>query len=137
MTLRIALTSVMVGDQERALAFYRDVLGFALKRDLPMGGPRWLTDVAPAAPDGVELLLEPIGFEPARAYQQALFSAGIPATAFAVEDIAAEHRRLVAKGVAFRSGPTSAGPGPATAVFEDGCGNLIQIFETAMEAQTA
>jgi catechol 2,3-dioxygenase-like lactoylglutathione lyase family enzyme len=130
MTLHIALTSILVDDQAKALAFYTDALGFRLKHDFPIGGARWLTVVSPAKPEGTELLLEPMGFEPARVYQKALFTTGIPAAAFAVDNIDAEHTRLVANGVRFRSAPFRPASGPAIAIFEDGCGNLIQMFET-------
>lgn len=137
MTLHIALTSVLVDDQAKALAFYTDALGFRLKHDFPIGGARWLTVVSSAKPEGTELLLEPMGFEPARVYQKALFSMGIPAAAFAVDDINAEHTRLTANGVRFRSEPFRPASGPAIALFEDGCGNLIQIFEAPQAEQAA
>jgi len=129
MTIRINLTSVPVKDQDQALRFYTQKLGFVLKRDIPMGGPRWLTVVSAAAPDGVELLLEPMaGHAPAPAYQRSLYDAGIPWTAFAVDDIAAEYKRLIALGVEFR-GPPSTGPGPSTATFDDTRGNYIQLAQ--------
>lgn len=126
--IRIALTSVLVDDQQKALEFYVGTLGFRLKQDLPVGDHRWLTVVSPADPDGTELLLEPVGFAPARTYQKALHDAGIPLTAFRVDDLAAEHRRLTGLGVAFRAPPTAAGP-VRIALIEDGCGNLIQLFQ--------
>lgn len=126
--IRIAFTSVMVDDQEKARKFYTDTLGFVTKHDIPMGGARWLTVVAPGQPNGVELLLEPIGYDFAKAYQKALFDANIPLTAFAVDDTKAEYDRLTKLGVTFRGVP-SAGPGPSMATFEDSCGNLIQIFQ--------
>ncbi|ODT18258.1 MAG: glyoxalase [Kaistia sp. SCN 65-12] len=135
--MQITLTSILVDDQAKALAFYTDALGFELKHDFPIGGARWLTVVSPATPEGTELLLEPMGFEPARVYQRALFTTGIPAAAFAVDDIDGEHTRLSAKGVRFRSPPYRPASGPAIAVFEDGCGNLIQIFETPQQEQAA
>ena len=127
--MRIALTSVMVDDQAKALKFYTEVLGFLPKRDIPMGGARWLTVVSPDDPDGVELVLEPLGFPPAKIYQKALFDAGIAATAFAVRDVRAEQDRLKALGVVFSLPPTQMGP-TTQAVFEDTCGNRIQIFQT-------
>ena len=127
--MRIKLSSVMVDDQAKALAFYTDVLGFRKKQDVPMGGARWLTVVSPEDIDGVELLLEPIGYDFARTYQKALFDAGIPFTAFAVDHIQSECERLKREGVVFRSGPQKTDAGPITAVFEDTCGNLIQIFQ--------
>jgi catechol 2,3-dioxygenase-like lactoylglutathione lyase family enzyme len=128
LALKIALTSVMVDDQEKALRFYTDVLGFEKKHDFPVGEYRWITVVSPAGPVGIELALEPIGFDFARTFQQALFTASIPATAFAVDDIHAEYERLAKLGVVFQSEPTQAGP-VSIAVFNDTCGNLIQIFQ--------
>jgi catechol 2,3-dioxygenase-like lactoylglutathione lyase family enzyme len=126
--LRIVLTSVFVEDQERALAFYTDVLGFVKKEDVPVGEDRWLTVASAADPDGVELLLEPNGNEVGRAYQQGLKAQGIPATSFGVDDIEAEHERLVGLGVEFTQEPTPMGP-VTTAVLDDACGNLIQIAQ--------
>jgi predicted enzyme related to lactoylglutathione lyase len=126
--MKIILTSVMVDDQEKALKFYTEVLGFVKKNDIPMGEARWLTVVSPEGPDGVELLLEPMGFPPARTYQKALFEAGIPLTSFAVDDIQKEYERMKKSGVAFKSAPTKTGP-VTIAVFEDTCGNLIQMAQ--------
>jgi catechol 2,3-dioxygenase-like lactoylglutathione lyase family enzyme len=126
--MKIVVTSVPVNDQEQALKFYTEVLGFAKKTDIPVGGGRWLTVVSPEQPDGPELLLEPIGFPPAKTYQKALFDAGIPWTSFAVTDIESTCRKLKDRGVVFRSGPTRAGQ-VTVAVFEDTCGNLIQIAQ--------
>lgn len=117
----------MVDDQEKALQFYTGALGFTKKMDLPMGEHRWLTVISPETP-AVELLLEPMAFPPAKVYQKALFDAGIPATCLFVDDIGKEHERLAAAGVAFRTTPTAAGP-VTIAVFEDTCGNLIQIVQ--------
>ncbi len=128
MAIRIALTSVMVDDQAKALAFYTDVLGFVKHMDVPMGDARWLTVVSPAGPVGVELLLEPMGVEFARTFQKSLFEAGIPLTAFAVDDIAEEYARMTALGVQFTGEPTQEGPVTA-ATLNDTCGNLIQIFQ--------
>jgi len=124
--MRINVTSVFVDDQAKALAFYTDTLGFVKKTDVPAGDARWLTVVSPEAPDGVELLLEPNGHPAAQAYQQALVADGIPCTSFAVDDVAAETDRLQANGVVFVQPPTEMGP-VTTAVFDDTCGNLIQI----------
>jgi predicted enzyme related to lactoylglutathione lyase len=126
--MKIILTSVMVDDQEKALKFYTEVLGFVKKNDIPMGEARWLTVVSPEGPDGVELLLEPMGFPPARTYQKALFEAGIPLTSFAVDDIQKDYERMKKLGVAFKSAPTKTGP-VTIAVFEDTCGNLIQMAQ--------
>ncbi len=124
--MRINLTSVFVDDQAKALAFYTDVLGFVKKNDVPTGEHRWLTVVSPEAPDGVELLLEPNDHPAAQAYQEAIVAEGLPATSFAVDDVQAEFDRLSAHGVTFTQPPTEMGP-VTTAVFDDTCGNLIQI----------
>jgi catechol 2,3-dioxygenase-like lactoylglutathione lyase family enzyme len=128
--IRIKLTSVMVDDQAKALDFYTRVLGFVLKHDLPMGGPRWLTVVTADDPDGTELLLEPMsGLAEAPGFQKALFNAGIPATAFGVDDIDAEYARMKALGAKFRGEPSKPASGPAIVAVEDTCGNLIQLFQ--------
>jgi len=124
--MRINVTSVFVDDQSKALAFYTDVLGFVKKNDLPAGEHRWLTVVSPEAPDGVELLLEPDEHPAARPFKEALVADGMPFTSFAVTDVQAEFDRLSAKGVTFVQPPTPMGP-VTTAVFDDTCGNLIQI----------
>jgi catechol 2,3-dioxygenase-like lactoylglutathione lyase family enzyme len=128
--MRINITSVLVDDQAKALAFYTDVLGFEKKTDLPTGDARWLTVVSPEDPDGVELLLEPDSHPAAGAFKRALVADGIPFTSFAVDDVAAEYARLEAAGVAFTQPPTPMGP-VTTAVFDDTCGNLIQIASMA------
>lgn len=124
--MKIVLTSVMVDDQEKALRFYTDVLGFIKKIDMPMGKDRWLTVVSPEGPAGIQLLLEPNSFPPAQTFQKALFEAGIPAASFAAEDVQKEYERMKSLGVAFRKEPTKMGPA-TIAVLEDTCGNLIQI----------
>ena len=124
--MKIALTSVLVDDQEKALRFYTDVLGFVTKNDIPMGEHRWLTVVSPQAPDGVELVLEPDGHPAARPFKEALVADGIPFTSFAVDDVEAEHERLRGLGVVFTQPPTVMGP-VTTAVLDDTCGNLIQL----------
>ena len=126
--MKIIVSAVMVDDQAKALAFYTGKLGFQKKNDIPLGEYRWLTVVSPEAADGTELLLEPMGFAPARVYQKALFDAGIPATMFGVADAQREYERLRSLGVTFRQPPTPAGP-VTIAVFEDTCGNLIQIVQ--------
>ncbi|MBT8078367.1 MAG: VOC family protein [Gammaproteobacteria bacterium] len=126
--MQIKLSSVLVEDQDKALAFYTDVLGFEKKQDIPMGEFRWLTVVSPDSPCEVELLLEPTGFAPAKTYQSALFEANIPLTAFAVGDVRAEYERLSGLNVRFQTEPMTAGP-TTIAVFEDTCGNLIQIYQ--------
>lgn len=123
---RINLTSVFVDDQERALRFYTEVLGFQKKNDVPTGEYRWLTVVSPEDPDGVELLLEPEGHPAARPFKEALVADGIPFTSFAVDDVRRAHEDLTAKGVTFLQPPTEMGP-VTTAVLDDTCGNLIQL----------
>ncbi len=118
----------MVSDQDKALAFYTNILGFVKKTEIPMGDVKWLTVVSPEGHDDVELLLEPMGFAPAKIYQKALFDAGIPLTAFAVDTIQAEYERMEKLGVVFKSKPTKMGP-VTVAVFEDTCGNLIQMYQ--------
>ncbi|HZF41483.1 MAG TPA: VOC family protein [Blastocatellia bacterium] len=127
--MKIKLTSVMVDDQDKALKFYTEVLGFVKKNDISMGEARWLTVISPEGPDDVELLLEPMGFPPAKTYQKALFETGIPSTSFAVEDIQKEYERMQKLGVVFKTAPTKMGP-VTIAVFEDTCGNLIQMAQT-------
>ena len=126
--MQIRLNSVLVSNQAKALAFYMDVLGFVKKRDIPMGEYSWMTVVSPDNLEGTELLLEPLGFPPAAVYQKALFDAGIPLTAFAVSDVFLETRRLEQLGVVFQTPPTDMG-GTVVAVFDDTCGNLIQIYQ--------
>ncbi|MEM7415858.1 MAG: VOC family protein [Gemmatimonadota bacterium] len=126
MTLRINLTSVIVDDQAKALAFYTDVLGFVKKEDVPLGEHRWITVVSATDPDGVQLVLEPDAHPAARPFKEAISKDGIPWTSFAVEDVEAEHARLEAAGVRFTLPPTNAGP-VTIAVFDDTCGNLIQM----------
>lgn len=126
--MKIKLSSVFVDDQEKALNFYTGVLGFVKKNDIPVGDARWLTVVSPEAPDGVELVLEPNGNPAAQIYQKALRTQGIPATAFASGDITKEYERLLKLGVTFTMPPTKAGP-VTIAVFDDTCGNVIQIYE--------
>ena len=127
--MRINLASVLVDDQQKALDFYTRVLGFEKRTDVPMGGEhRWLTVVSPDAPDGVELVLEPDEHPAVRPFKEALVADGIPYTSFAVDDVAAEHERLVGLGVRFTQPPTPMGP-VTTAVLDDTCGNLIQIAE--------
>ena len=124
--MRISLTSVMVDDQDKALRFYTEVLGFLPKTEIPMGEHRWLTVVSPDDPDGVELLLEPDGHPAAKPFKEALVADGIPVTSFSVPDVHAETERLRALGVTFTQEPVTMGP-VTTAVLDDTCGNLIQI----------
>ena len=126
--MKIKLTSVLVDDQEKALQFYTGILGFVKKRDMPLGEHRWLTVVSKDEQDGVELLLEPMGFPPAKVFQKALFEAGIPLTAFNVDDIQKEYERMEKAGVQFSMPPTKMGP-VTLAVFADTCGNNIQMVQ--------
>jgi catechol 2,3-dioxygenase-like lactoylglutathione lyase family enzyme len=126
--MQIKFTSVVVDNQEKALHFYTTVLGLVKMADIPMGQYRWLTVVSPEGVEGVELVLEPMGFPPARTYQKALYDAGIPAFAFISKDIQAEYERLKILGVIFRGEPTKAGM-INTVLFEDTCGNLINLVQ--------
>jgi catechol 2,3-dioxygenase-like lactoylglutathione lyase family enzyme len=129
--MRINIVSVMVEDQAKALRFYTDMLGFVKKHEIPLGKHAWLTVVSPDDPAGTELSLEPDEHPAARPFKQALVTDGIPFTSFAVDDVEAEYERLVGRGVQFTQPPTDMGP-VVTAVFDDTCGNLIQIAaETA------
>jgi catechol 2,3-dioxygenase-like lactoylglutathione lyase family enzyme len=130
--MRITLSSVLVDDQAKALAFYTDVLGFEKKTDIPLGEHRWLTVVSPEAPDGVELLLEPDEHPAAKPFKAALVEDGIPFTSFAVEDVHREHERLRGLGVRFTQEPRAMGP-VTTAVLDDTCGNLIQLAQQASD----
>lgn len=123
---RIQLTSIYVQDQQQALAFYTDVLGFVKKTEIPLGEVSWLTVASAEDPDGPELVLEPANHPAVGPYTAALRADGIPATAFAVEDVHAEHERLTGLGVRFTQEPTVTGP-VVTAVLDDTCGNLVQI----------
>ncbi|GFH79566.1 MULTISPECIES: VOC family protein [Streptomyces] len=127
--MRIYVTSVFVDDQEKALRFYTEALGFVKKQDIPLGEARWLTVVSPEAPEGTELLLEPDGHPAVKPYKEALVHDGIPAASFAVDDVAAEYARLSGLGVGFAQEPLTTGP-VTTAVLDDTCGNLIQIVHT-------
>jgi len=131
--MRIKLTSLMVDDQDEALRFYTDVLGFQKNHDLPVGEYRWITVVAPER-DDLELALEPNANPAARTFQQAMFQQGIPLTAFEVSDLAAEVARLKARGVVFTLEPTRAGE-VSIAVFSDTCGNLIQLYQPGQPGQ--
>jgi catechol 2,3-dioxygenase-like lactoylglutathione lyase family enzyme len=126
--MRIKLTSIMVDDQNKALRFYNDVLGFATKSDIPVGEYRWITVHSPEGPDDLELALEPNANPAGKAFQEAMFAQGIPLAAFEVTDLAAEYTRLTARGVAFTRRPEVAGP-VTIAVFADTCGNLIQLYQ--------
>ena len=124
--MRINLASVLVDDQQKALRFYTEVLGFVKKTEVPLGGHSWLTVVSPDEPDGVELVLEPDEHPAAKPFKRALVEDGIPYTSFAVDDVQKEYERLIGLGVTFTQPPTVMGP-VTTAVFDDTCGNLIQL----------
>lgn len=126
--MKIQLTSVMVDDQQKALAFYTNILGFVKKADIPMGEYRWTTVVSPDGSRSVELLLEPNAHPAAKAFQKAMYDEGVPASMFAVSDIQQEYKRMKILGVTFRSAPTAMGPVIA-AVLDDTCGNLIQLYQ--------
>lgn len=126
--MRITVTSVLVDDQDEAERFYTDVLGFVKKHDVPLGGGgRWLTVVSPQDPDGTELLLEPSGHPAVEPFKEALVADGVPFTQFTVDDVQAEYERLRGLGVRFTQEPARMGE-VTTAVFDDTCGNLIQII---------
>jgi predicted enzyme related to lactoylglutathione lyase len=127
--MKIILTSVFVNDQDKALKFYTEVLGFVKKQDVTMGNYRWLTVVSPDQPDGTELLLEPNVNPAAKTYQEAIFGQGIPATMFGVGNIHEEYQRLKALGVVFTVEPTQVMGSVMRAVLDDTCGNLIQIVQ--------
>ena len=127
--MKIKLTSIMVDDQDKALRFYTDVLGFRKKHDIPVGeGLRWITVVSAEGPEDLELALEPNQNPAGRAFQEAMLAQGIPIAAFEVGDLAAEFERLTALGVAFVRKPTLAGP-VSIAVLADTCGNLVQLYQ--------
>ena len=128
--MRIYVTSVFVDDQKKALDFYTNTLGFKKKTDIDLGGASWLTVVSPEQPDGTELLLEPSDHPAVKPYKNALVEDGIPATSFAVDDVQADFDRLRSKGVTFTQEPTEMGD-VTTGVFDDTCGNLIQIVQLA------
>jgi catechol 2,3-dioxygenase-like lactoylglutathione lyase family enzyme len=128
--MKINLASVLVDDQEKALRFYTEVLGFTKKTDIPLGRHRWLTVVSPEDPDGVELVLEPDEHPAVKPFKDALVQDGIPFTSFAVEDTHREYERLSALGVRFMQELFEAGS-VTTAVLDDTCGNLIQIAATS------
>jgi catechol 2,3-dioxygenase-like lactoylglutathione lyase family enzyme len=126
--MKIVITSVFVDDQDKALRFYTDVLGFVTKTEVPMGEVRWLTVVSPDDTAGTELLLEPDRHPAVRPFKRALVEDGIPFTSFAVRDVKAEFERLRSAGVRFTQPPVAMGP-VTTAVLDDTCGNLIQIAQ--------
>jgi predicted enzyme related to lactoylglutathione lyase len=126
--MKIKWTSILVNDQKKALKFYTEILGFVKKTDVPMGEYSWLTVVSKEEPDGVEVVLEPMGFAPAKVYQKALMDAGIPLTMFHVGNVQNEFERLEKLGVKFSMKPTQMGP-TTIVVFDDTCGNNIQLVQ--------
>jgi len=126
--MKIKLTNVFVDDQEAALKFYTDILGFEKKQDFPVGQFKWLTVVSPEEPEGTELLLEPSENSAARKFKKSIFEQGIAAAAFAVDDIQAEYERLMGLGIEFSMEPTEMGS-TTVALFDDTCGNLLQIYQ--------
>ncbi len=126
--MRVNLSSILVDDQEKALKFYTSKLGFTKKTDMPIGKYRWLTVISPDGSSDVELVLEPMEFPPAKDYQLALFTAGVPITAFLTDDIDQEYKQLKRKGVVFRGEPQAVGP-IKSVMFEDTCGNLINLVQ--------
>jgi catechol 2,3-dioxygenase-like lactoylglutathione lyase family enzyme len=126
--MRITVTSILVPDQDAALKFYTETLGFVKKTEIPLGEHKWLTVVSPENPDGVELVLEPDAHPAAKPWKEALAGDGIPYTSFTVDDVRAEYERLRGLGVRFTQEPTEMGP-VTTAVLDDTCGNLIQLTQ--------
>jgi catechol 2,3-dioxygenase-like lactoylglutathione lyase family enzyme len=129
--MRIKLTSIMVDDQNKALKFYTDVLGFRKKHEIPVGEYKWLTVTSPEGPDDLELSLEPNANPAGKTFQQAMFAQSIPLAAFETADIQKEYARLKSRDVVFTREPTSMGP-VTIAVFSDTCGNLIQLYQRAL-----
>jgi len=126
--MKIALTKVYVDDQEKALRFYTDVLGFVKKADFSQGPFRWLTVVSPEQPDGTELQLALNDNPAARAYPQAMFEQGQPAAMFFTDDVQADHDRTTARGAVFTMPPTAA-TGSRIAMLDDTCGNRLQLTQ--------
>ncbi len=129
--MKITLSSVFVDNQDKALKFYTEILGFEKKSEIQTGNAKWLTLVSPEDPDGVQLVLESGDNSATKIYRKAMFEQGIPLTAFAVDDIQSEFERLRGKGVVFTMFPTDTGP-VTVAVFNDTCGNLIQLYQQAV-----
>lgn len=127
--MRIRLESIVVDDQDHAVKFYTETLGFQVKTDTPAGGARWITVVPPDEPDGPELLLEPCGLDYAKTYREKLYESGIPFTMLASDNVQTEYEKLKAKGVAFKMPPQKSPGGPTIAVFDDTCGNYIMMYE--------
>jgi len=128
--MKIKLTSVFVDDQDKALRFYTEVLGFARKADFSRGAFRWLTVTSPEEPDGTELQLALNGNPAAKAYQQAMFQQGQPGVMFFTDDVKGDYERIKARGAEFTMPPTDV-PGATIAMLNDSCGNLIQLTQLA------
>ena len=126
--MKIIVTSIFVQNQDKALEFYSETLGFVKKHDVPAGEFRWITLVSPDNQGGTELVLEPNDNQAAKDYQKRLFEQGIPVTMFGVDDVRKEYDRLLKHGVKFTMEPTKMGD-VTIAVFDDTCGNLIQIIQ--------
>ena len=126
--MKIKINSIFVNDQDKALKFYTEILGFVKKEDIPIGKYRWLTVVSPEGPDDIELVLEPNANKAAKTFQKSIYEQGLPATIFEVDDIRKEYERLISKKVKFTQKPTQSGD-VIIAVFDDTCGNLIQIYQ--------
>jgi len=126
--MKIKLSSIFVSDQDKALKFYTEILGFVKKEDIPMGKYRWLTVISPGGSDDLELVLEPNANSAAATYQKTIFDQGIPATSFASDNVQEEFEKLKKLGVEFKMEPTEAGP-TTLAIFNDTCGNYIQIHQ--------
>ena len=126
--MKIKLTSVFVDDQDKALKFYTEILGFEKKEDIPVGEFKWLTVVSPEEREGTELLLEPDDNPAAQTFNKSIYEQGIAAAAFVVDDIQDEYERLIGLGVKFKLEPTDMGSS-TIALFDDTCGNLIQIYQ--------
>lgn len=132
--MRIAITSLLVNDQDKAETFYTEALGFVKKMDVPAGDYRWITFVSPEAPDGVQLSLEPNANPVGKAYQEGLYEQSIPATIFTVDDLQAEYERMIGLGVRFTTEPVAESWG-SYAVFDDTVGNLIQLLQTTLYSE--
>ena len=126
--MKIKLNSIFVDNQDKALKFYTEVLGFRKSKEIPVGEFKWLTVASPEGPEDLELVLEPNANPAAKVFQEAIFKQGIPITAFEVDDIRAEHERLKGLGVMFTMVPTNTGP-VTIAILSDTCGNLIQLYQ--------
>ena len=126
--MQLKFISLLVDDQQKALDFYTGIIGFKKMADIPMGEHRWLTVTSPDGIEGVELVLEPIAFPPAKVYQQELFNAGIPSTALITKNIQEDYTSMKARGVRFRGEPEEMGP-ITMVIFEDTCGNLINLVQ--------